>query len=349
MAFKRVLRAPTGGASTLQLADGSVIVPDGSGFVRVASHLVDDLLGAGFTLPEAAPRLVMVTTRCSLPYNGQSSGSQTFLTYRTRYVTLKTSRVSGLRLVYANIEMLTTGEVNGPANYTIKASVEVNGTIYPVFFGEQREKLVEAGGFVISDPVGVSIAPGSEIFVRSRPLIGTLGEKWAVQGSLETAFGESYVTTDAVDSGATGANAANSFGPCAILGMVPNPAPSVVIMGSSSAVGQGDTASTNERDLGYLARLLSTNTGYCRMVRASQTAAHFLADSRRRLSLLAALNPTHVIYQFGTNDLTNGGDFATVQDRLFQSFSILAGMGLRVIGTTFTPVGHQHRQLCHAR
>jgi lysophospholipase L1-like esterase len=143
---------------------------------------------------------------------------------------------------------------------------------------------------------------------------------------------------DGGSAGSAGSNAANSFSPSAILGMVQTPSPSVVIMWSSSAVGQGDTASTPERDLGYLARMLSTNTGYCRMVRASQTAVHFLTDNRRRLSLLAAINPTHVIYQLGTNDITNGGSFETVQARLVESYGILAGMGFRVVATTFTPV-----------
>ncbi|WP_158043386.1 SGNH/GDSL hydrolase family protein [Skermanella pratensis] len=323
--------------STLQLANGKTISPDGSGFVRVPSDLVDDLVGAGYTLSETHPRLVPVTTRCGMAYINQSSGTQQTVTYRQRYTTVKHSRAAGLRLVYSNTELTATGEFDGPAAYTLKASVEIGGTLFPVWFGGKREVLVERGAFVISDPVGVSLPAGSEFYVRSRPSAGTLGEKWPTGDALVSAYGESFTAGDVVDSGTLGSSTAQGFGPVAILGMVQSTAPSCVIIGSSSAAGQGDTANTFDRDLGYLSRMLSSNTGYFRLVRASQTAEHWLQDSRRRMALIGAIQPTHAIFQLGTNDVSNGASFEVVQDRLGQCFSQLAGMGIRVIGTTFTP------------
>jgi lysophospholipase L1-like esterase/acyl CoA:acetate/3-ketoacid CoA transferase alpha subunit len=337
MAFKRYLRAPAGVLSTLQLADGTTIQPDGSGFARVPGNLVDDLLANGYTLPEAMPSLTTVTNRAGMQYLGQSSGGSQTVTYRTRYVTLKGCRSSGLRLVFSNTELTASGEFDAPVNITLRVSVEIGGVFYKVFFGGKRDVTIEPGAFVMSDPVGVSLAPSSEMFVRTRISVGTLGEKWAVGTSLDTAMGESYIASDVVDGGAIGANAASSYGPVAILGMVNGPQPSVAVPGSSSAAGQGDTLSGTERDLGYLSRFLSNNTGYHRQVRATQTAAMFLADSRRRLALLAAISPTHVIFQLGTNDIGNGGSFESVQSTLLQCWNILAGMGIRVVATTFSP------------
>ena len=338
MTFRRFLRAPAGVVSTLQLANGTNVYPDGSGFVRVPADAVDDLLAAGYTQAELVPRLALVTNRAGLPYNSQSSGSFQAVTYRTRYVTLKGSRVSALRLVFSGTELTASGEFDAPVTLTsLKATVEVNGVFYKVYFNGQRNAVIEPGSFVISDPVGVSLAPGTEIFVRTRPAVGTLGEKWPLVTALDTTYGESYTSGDNTDSGSMGANAAAGYGPCAILGTVSGPHPSVVIFGSSTGAGQGDTASTNERDLGYLSRLFSNNTGYCRMVRATQTAVMFLADYRRRVALLAAINPTHAVFQLGTNDIGNSNSFDTVQSTLLQCWGVLAGMGIRVIATTYSP------------
>jgi lysophospholipase L1-like esterase len=339
MAFKRTLRAPAGVATTLQLPNGLLIQNDGSGFVRVPQEYTDDLLGAGYSLPENLPRLAVATNRTGMQYLGQSSGSSQTVTYRTRHITLKGSCVAGLRLVFSNTELTASGEFDAPVNVNLRVSVEIGGVFYKVFFGGKRDVTIEPGAFVVSDPVGVSLAPASEIFVRSRISVGTLGEKWPVGLTLDTTMGESYIASDAVDGGAVGANAASGYGPVAILGSVNGPQPSVAIFGSSSAAGQGDTLTSGsfERDLGYLSRVFSNNTGYVRMVRATQTAAMFLADYRRRVALLAEINPTHVVFQLGTNDIGNGGSFESVQSTLLQCWNILAGMGIRVVATTFSP------------
>ena len=320
MTFRRFLRAPAGVVSTLQLANGTNVYPDGSGFVRVpAERGRRPARWPGQHAGAESARPALVTNRAGLPYNSQSSGSFQAVTYRTRHVTLKGSRVSALRLVFSGTELTASGEFDAPVTLTsLKATVEVNGVFYKVYFNGQRNAVIEPGSFVISDPVGVSLAPGTEIFVRTRPAVGTLGEKWPLVTALDTTYGEFYTSGDNTDSGSMGANAAAGYGPCAILGTVSGPHPSVVIFGSSTGAGQGDTASTNERDLGYLSRLFSNNTGYCRMVRATQTAVMFLADYRRRVALLAAINPTHAVFQLGTNDIGNSNSFDTVQSTLPQ-------------------------------
>jgi hypothetical protein len=97
------------------LANGTNVYPDGSGFVRVPADAVDDLLAAGYTQAESVPRLALVTNRAGLPYNSQSSGSFQAVTYRTRYVTLKGSRVSALRLVFSGTELTASSTPRSPS------------------------------------------------------------------------------------------------------------------------------------------------------------------------------------------------------------------------------------------
>jgi len=148
MALKRTLRAPAGVATTLQLPNGLLIQNDGSGFVRVPQEFTDDLLGAGYSLPENLPRLAVATNRTGMQYLGQSSGSSQTVTYRTRHITLKGSRVAGLRLVFSNTELTASGEFDAPVNVTLRVSVEIGGVFYKVFFGGKRDVVVEPGAFV---------------------------------------------------------------------------------------------------------------------------------------------------------------------------------------------------------
>lgn len=290
---------------------------------------------------EAFRKLIPATSRNLMAMNGLSSGTSQGTNYRTMYRTMRRSRVSGFRLVYSNTQLTASGEVDGTHPYSVKASIEYNGAVYPVWFAGSRTITLAPGAHVVSDVVGVSIPADTVFFVRSYPTTATLGDKWPVSGTLITGEGESYLAaadkTDDLTS--IGANAASGFGPVAILGHVGFDVPTVGIIGSSSAFGQGDAVSGPRYNYGYLSRFAGDilGTGYVKMTRASDTMAQMLADYRRRLSYLSITNPSHVIQQMGSNDISNGGSFDTVKARLIETWAILDSMGHKVIQTTYTP------------
>lgn len=282
---------------------------------------------------------VPVANRTHFPYNGLSSGANVMLTYRTMYYSRQNSRVIFPRLVYNNSQLTSTGEAAGNAQITIKAAIEYGGVSYPVNFGGSRTKVLAVDDMAVSDPVMMTIPADSQYFVRTNVTVGTLGEKWPVQGTLLTAQGESYSTSDTTDAVTSmGANAASGYGPSCILGQTVGNLPVVCITGSSSGWGQGDTVEAPYYDFGYLSRALSSNAGYIKLTRASATMLQFLTTNTRQLKFINTVKPTHFIQQLGSNDITNGANLATLQDRCRQMWDILGATGAKVYQCTATPI-----------
>jgi predicted RecA/RadA family phage recombinase/lysophospholipase L1-like esterase len=286
--------------------------------------------------------LVPISNRALMPFNGLSSGSTQFVSYRAAYWSLRDARVGTPRLVFTNSQLTTTGEIDGQDDYTIKASIEYNGAVVPVYFSGQRTATVKVGTLLMSDPVGISIPANTQFYVRTFVGVDTLGKKWPVLTTANTTIGEGYnPTTDRTDDVAFQSFlSASLFAPTCILGTASVPSPSICLIGSSSAFGQGDTTGGEAPyyDYGYLSRFLSNRYGYIKLTRASDALSYFLADHKRRLSLIGTARPTHIIQQLGSNDLTSAANFATMQTRLQTTWDILASTGAKVIQATMTPV-----------
>jgi predicted RecA/RadA family phage recombinase/lysophospholipase L1-like esterase len=283
-----------------------------------------------------------VRNRNTMHMNGLSSGSNQYSSYRSAHWSLRDARIGTLRLVFTNSYLTTTGEVDGQDDYTIKASVEYNGAVVPVYFSGVRTGTVKIGTHLVSDPVGISIPAGTQFYVRSFVGVDTAGKKWPVGTASYTTIGEGFsATTDRTDDAAyVSFGAASLFAPTVILGTATAASPSFVLIGSSSAYGQGDTTNgvAPYYDYGYLSRFLSNRYGYVKLTRASDALSFFLADHKRRLALLGTVRPTHVIQQLGSNDVTSSASFATMQTRLQTAWDILASTGAKVIQATMTPV-----------
>lgn len=284
--------------------------------------------------------LIPVATRVHTPFFGLSAGTATGTTYRSMHYTRSTGRVGFLRLVYCNFHLLTTGETSGANPYNVKASVEYNGAVYPVYFNGARTKTLAIDEVAISDPVMVTIPANTQFHVRQYCSVTTLGEKWPMCFGLNTTLGETFLNgSDVTDTATAMANASGSgFCPAAILGSIAGDAPSVLITGDSMAYGQGDTQEGPNWDLGYLARALSKQFAYVRVVRATTQLSHFLATNSRQLNLIHTAKPTHIIQELSVNDLLNGGNFATVKSRLETMWDILGTTGAKVYQTTLQPV-----------
>jgi lysophospholipase L1-like esterase len=283
---------------------------------------------------------VVAANRTKFVNNGVSSGSSITVTYRTVHFTRGSGRVTFPRFVFVNSALSATGEISGTHPFTVKAAIEYGGVSYPIYFNGSRTKLLAIDEQVISDPVMLSIPANTQFAVRTNCLAATLGDKWPTGYSLTTAIGESYTGSDVTDSVASmGAFAATGYGPAAILGSVAGEAPTVLITGSSSGDGQGDTAEAPYYDLGYLSRACRTSgMDYVRLTRPSATMLHFLTTNKRQLEFVHKVKPTHVIQQLGSNDISNGADLATLKSRAQEIWDIMASTGAKVYQATATPV-----------
>jgi hypothetical protein len=304
-------------------------------FARAASDI-------NFGQKLATRGLVPVANRTIFPFNGFSSGSSQTVTYRTAHFTRKNSRVTGLRVMYNNATLTSTGEATGNAAYTVaKAAIEYNGVSYPILFGGARDKALALDAQVLSDPVVVSIPANTQFWIRTYVTVAVLGEKWPVGTTLNTALGETYATSDIADGTTTPTlQAASGLYPSAILGLTAEDAPHVLMIGSSSGYGQGDTVEAPSYDLGYLSRALSNEYCYSKLTRASTSLNMFLttAGYTRQLRHILEVKPTHIIQQLGSNDLTGGASLATMQSRLTEMRDILSSTGAKVYQCTATPV-----------
>jgi lysophospholipase L1-like esterase len=286
----------------------------------------------------------VIANRTHYPFNGFSSGSSQATNYRSAHWTRRGGRVSLIRLVFNNSTIGATGEAVGNAAHTVKASIEYNGVIYPVYFGgTTRTKTLAVDEQVVSDAVAISIPADTMFHVRTFLTTEVLGEKWPVAQAANTSLGEGYAsTTDKSDDVAyTTFSAASIYCPSAILGYThATDTANVMVIGSSSGWGQGDTAEASYYDYGYISRALSNQYGYLKFTRASTAMSQYLtgAGYARMLAWMNVVKPTHVIHQLGSNDLTSGASLSTMQSRLAEMWDILGCTGARVIQATYTPV-----------
>lgn len=289
---------------------------------------------------------ILCSNRAQVMNAGKSSGSNQTVSYRMAFYSTQAGRVTAPRLVFAHHYLDTTGEADGETTpVLVKAGIEVGSVTSRVFFRGARVGTIEPGGILISDPVGIVIPANTQFWVRTRASVNTLGDKWPTTIAANFAnLGEGYSSSPNDQADATGAltnNAlSNLYAPCAILGDLVGATNqnTVAIIGSSSAYGQGDTAEAPTWDLGYLSRIVGNEVGSIKLTRGSQTVAQWVSDNNRRLAVLDAVRPTHAIFQLGTNDITAGTAVATIKANLLSAWTDLTNRGIKVWGTTFTPV-----------
>ena len=297
------------------------------------------------------PRLI--SNRADATNTYPSSGSATMFTFRVPFRAMVAA--SSLRLVYTNKQFVnTTGEGNPADTVTVKASIELSdGTLWPVFFGGVREKALAPGESVTSDAVPVALAKNDLFFVRSRPLVDTLGKKWGTAGApLKGGYlgGAARSGQDLTDSGAdTAFPTANTvpFGPAAILGIQEAPAPVTgIVVGSSTAYGSGDV-NDNDGDYGFVSRTLAANgIPHFRLSAPGLAVSHILGATAADVpgktayhrALIELTRPTHAFISLGNNDV-HKSTFTLADNKaaLLRYFDFFAGQGLKLIASTVTP------------
>jgi len=258
------------------------------------------------------------------------STSATMVTSHTKHIAVHGAH--NVRLVYAN--HYGTAEVLNDANLAVKASVELawaGGTRYPVYFRGARSATVEPGGLLISDPLGIDIAPGTAFGVYTG-VTPAGGGNYLRGRSTRSADGEGvYTAGDRVDSTAVSASNTTCYSPVAILGVPTNVGPSIAIFGDSIIAGSGDTTVT---DRGWARIAIGSTYPHLTLCKSSEKFENFMGASRQRRGVIAS-GCTHAVCHYGANDLSTA--LATLKTNALDVWKSLADRGIKVFQATLIP------------
>lgn len=240
-----------------------------------------------------------------------------------------TSDVSDLQVVYAN--PVSSNPV------TIKVAVDIGGTIYKVFFAGERNKLIEAGAVVISDPVGFPVAKGTLVKIRTYADAGIGNVIKANNTNYDTSGGGSVDSVDYADSGTITLKSAHIFSPNFLIGICDDPC--LLVIGDSISEGYNGWQ-------GFLAGWIRDHFG-------GKTAngyhvglnANILQFSKNGLATNAIRNgsfaQTRQLFRFADVALIELGvvnmGAAGMTEETQQLWDDLDAIGLRVWQTTITP------------
>lgn len=266
-----------------------------------------------------------------------------------------------VQLVFSNYYNISNGESLpvGAPSLIVGATLEYPAdTFYPVTFNGKNSATIDPGGIIISDPIAVDIpaaaTPGTIFWTRTYVQIPQSTQMpigpYAGNGPDGTHCGSNYLmltgaggtNNDGTDHRTTAGVAwqykqgVYSYGPMVILGDIPNASLVAIggILGDSIAFGAGDTPVS---DYGYIARTLQANgIPYHAMARASELAANF-AGAGRRYRMLQIQACTHIVCEYGTNDIAAGSTLAQIKGFLMSIWKSCAAKGCLVGQTTITP------------
>lgn len=250
---------------------------------------------------------------------------------------------SSFRLIYGNRRLMAAGSITPPNEITVKVSVEHNGRLIPVTFGDATSKTLQPGEDVVSDLIPIFATSQDWIRVRTCVSVSEESEGWPLlYSNYKTALSEGGIT--GADHTATAIGSIPTlesivpFGPSAVLGRPSGVyVPTVGLIGSSYTVGFGDAGNTPHYEIGYFARAFSMHSiPYVQMGVASDKLNSLLTSPKWRLDLIKRCNLTYIIQECGSNDIFYDAPSAeTMKTNLIRSWELLAGYGLKVIQPTF--------------
>lgn len=282
-----------------------------------------------------------------------SSGA-TSATYRTRHFLLKDADVSDIVLRYDNwyLDNTAGGEVDGASPITIKAAIEYGSKLYPVRFNGSRTVTISPGGFVYSDPIGITFTRNTNINSRTYVSVPASGS-WPLGKSY---IGEAGDGTNIANGGAdvvdqTGAIATNTAGgtplmfyPTSVLGTASIPrAKATFILGDSIGAG-AEFAGSATGDIGYLKIALANNVGVVEHCRSAYELrvwdGSFVGTPGGHPRGGTFMDGcTSAIFEIGVNDVFNGAwaNLAQAQGYYSRAWREAQSRGLKVYQTTMTP------------
>lgn len=274
----------------------------------------------------AAQKNSLICTVRPIELNALKVGTTTTRDEGRMLLTVGPFGVTSLRLAFGNWYVTLGEQTTGLAAITVNAGLETTTPIRtrPVLFSGQRSIVIQPGDTVYSDPIPIDLAPGASVWCRTSCTVADGTTAWpAVYATRVT--GENWLqstlgTTQVYNTGAlvtTDASANIGFGPIAVLG-TPDPTSSavsrkcVICLGDSIMRGNGDTPSTINGTAGYSRGLTHTDGSVVPNIvqaRDSDQASYNSDTATNAAWRKPGLWPyaTHMLCNFGTNDLAAGG------------------------------------------
>jgi len=337
------LNADAGAIAALASGNGTAALVTGVGYfdaiggvwvLRAGANSTDEYVGH-------------FSTNVAVMTSTIAAGTATQLLCKKRHVSRDT--VSFPRFAWPNWLVPTSTLIEGGngGSATITASIEYpigSGNIMQCTWSGATSVAVASGAqSPLCDPVPIRIPRGAAYFTRVFYTNASgLIVLQASGNTLDVANGEvfRYSTgslTDQTMSAAAwtgGTNNTNlSYGP--ILCVASMTRPSVLVFGDSRAQGINDTFTGNlSGDKGAVPRALGSNYSYVNCGVANDSAASFLTSNTLRVALAKYFS--HIICEYGYNDIFNGASAATLVTR---QQSIAALFGAKPTHITTIPPG----------
>lgn len=253
-----------------------------------------------------------------------------------------------------SIDTDPAGPISFNASLKVVSSSNPNtviGTLYRITFGGRTTATLDPGGKITGDVVGVSVAPGDVVSVRTYLASGTAYPPREIVGALGTGWGGFTATTDLTAPGSAAVTAATAwaFGPSSLLGYQSGNTPAVLIVGDSICAGAYDgfygIAGGRIPNFEYLSgggftmRALSGSAGVINTARLGDKAETFVGTDGSFRRLANAPRCTSAIIEYGTNDLfTGGSNAATLETNNLEIATALRALGITILYlTTLSP------------
>ncbi|MBK6874018.1 MAG: SGNH/GDSL hydrolase family protein [Kineosporiaceae bacterium] len=272
---------------------------------------------------------------------GSTSGVQTAgVTSRLRHQITIDSH--GLRLWFGNWQNPESTPAPGPI--TIKAALEIAGTVYPVWFNGSRTVTLDGLAAIASDPLPVDVPKGT--FVYSRTYVtgaGGFTPNYSTAGAGTNNGGQ--VSGDSVDSGTIADSYVFTLGPMNITGTVSAAdfAKSVWRIGDSIAAGTGDNSGNFEisgsgptQFGGFMSRAMNGGFGNLGICYGSDSAWKFISNGLHH-RLKAAGVAKYALDNYGTNDCADGRTALQIEADLVTLWRMLRARGVTPYRCTMSP------------
>ncbi len=302
--------------------------------------------------------------------NGGGAGDSNFTNADTRILCRNGPvAASNIRLVFGNFTVTSGVEADAANVITVRAAVEfwtgsagtfrVQGV---TFNGAQSVAMDPRAGLVISDPIGVTIEPGTVFIVRCNVQVAS-GELFPagglnhggsrLAGDPQSGDGGNMIrntsATVIYDGGTITGTTVQGFQHVAVLGEVAGYCPAVIIYGDSIGFGSGDSVSSNAlygNSAGFISRGLrladDSLIPHANMSVSGSNMSHIgsvdpLAglDNFRRWTMLDWA--THAVFQAGRNDISSGGSLAALQTASIASWKRARSRGVKVAQSKLMP------------
>jgi lysophospholipase L1-like esterase len=277
------------------------------------------LTGSGWSVPalqgasNKQTYLGQVATGCGVPNNLHASNLFSY----SRCPHWARDDIRSLQIVlpnwYVNASMV---ETNGGGIGTWTASIEYPaGTFTQVTFSGSASGTVAAGANLVSDAVAVTIPSGAKFWTRlwqSAPGKMLWTNQYCGDGSAQMAYSTTLGGCPDLTMGGTAATvtaAENAMMlPVAIIAQTCKP--SIGIVGDSISVGKGDIGDAGGLQ-GYLSRAFGGRAALVNVGVSSDTLVNFIASGTKRRALVNDYC-SHVIVEYGSNDVTNARTAAQI-------------------------------------